>query len=129
MAIYPAFFQDGEGGHVVVTFPDLPGCFTQGDNELHAMAMAGDALGGHLQTLRDDGDEIPPPSPLSSLDVPAGYRVALVSSGLLEDTPPVRVNISINKELLGRVDAAAKREGMTRSGFLAAAARVMLSQL
>jgi len=129
MAIYPAFFEDGEGGHVVVSFPDLPGCFTQGDTEADAMAMAIDALSGHVHTLQDLGREVPAPSSLSALDVPSGVRVALVPSGALEDSPPVRVNISINKRLLQDVDAAAKREGMTRSGLLAAAARNMLTQL
>ena len=37
MAVYPAYFERGEGGHVVVSFPDLPGCFTQGDTEAEAM--------------------------------------------------------------------------------------------
>lgn len=51
MAFYPAFFEDGEGGHVVVSFPDLPGCFTQGDTVADAMRMAMDALNGHILTL------------------------------------------------------------------------------
>jgi len=129
MAIYPALFEDGESGHVVVSFPDLPGCFTQGDNEETAMAMAMDALNGHLEVLLESGDQVPPPSPLSALDVPAGARVALVPSGRLEDSPPVRINVSINKRLLQDVDTAARREGLTRSGFLAAAARDMLARL
>jgi len=128
MAIYPAFFEDGEGGHVVVSFPDLPGCFTQGDTEAEAMAMALDALSGHIHTLRDMGREIPAPSLLSALQPPTGVRVALVP-GPAEETPPVRINISINQQLLRDVDACAKREGMTRSGFLATAAKQMLNQM
>ena len=127
MAIYPAFFEDGEGGHVVVSFPDLPGCFTQGDTESEAMEKAIDALSGHIHTLHELGRDVPGPSALSALDVPSGMRVALVP-GPTEETPPVRINISINKALLRDVDAAAKRDGMTRSGFLSAAARTVLSQ-
>ncbi|WP_428558588.1 MAG: type II toxin-antitoxin system HicB family antitoxin [Solidesulfovibrio sp. DCME] len=129
MVIYPAFFEDGEGGHVVVSFPDLPGCFTQGDDELQAMARASDALTGHLEVLREDGEEIPVPSALAALDAPSGVRVALVPSGPLEESPPVRINVSINKRLLQDVDAAARKEGMTRSGFLASAARAFLASL
>lgn len=128
MAIYPAFFEDGEGGHVVVSFPDLAGCFTQGDTEAEAMERAVDALSGHIHTLRDLNREVPAPSPLSTLHASAGVRVALVP-GPVDETPPVRINVSINKALLRDVDAAAKREGMTRSGFLAAAARSMLTHL
>ena len=47
----------------------------------------------------------------------------------MREEAPVRINISINKRLLRDVDVAAKREGMTRSGLLAAAARSMLAQL
>lgn len=128
MAIYPAYFEKGEGGHVVVSFPDLPGCFTQGDTEPEAMDMAVDALSGHIHTLRELDKEVPPPSLLSILSVPAGVHVALVP-GPADETPPVRINVSINKKLLREIDAGAEREGMTRSGFLAAAARERLARL
>ncbi|QLA16008.1 type II toxin-antitoxin system HicB family antitoxin [Desulfolutivibrio sulfoxidireducens] len=128
MAIYPAFFESGEDGHVVVSFPDLPGCLTQGETESEAMAMAIDALGGHIATLRDLGRDVPQPTPLSRLTVPQGLRVALVP-GPIDGEPPVRINISINKGLLREVDACAKREGMTRSGFLASAAKSKIVHL
>ncbi|OLN31311.1 Phage-related protein [Desulfovibrio sp. DV] len=101
---------------------------TQGDTEARAMEMAVDALSGHIHTLRDLDREVPPPSPLAALAIPSGARVALVP-GPASETPPVRISVSINQGLLRDVDAAAKREGMTRSGFLAAAARTMLSQI
>ena len=40
----------------------------------------------------------------------------------VEDTP-IRVTISIGERLLARIDAAAEAHAMTRSGYLAAAAR------
>ena len=91
--------------------------------------MAVEALTGHLEVLGESGDAIPPPSPLSALAVPSGMRVALVACGPQEDSPPVRISLSINKRLLRDIDAASKREGMTRSGFLASAARNMLARL
>jgi len=128
MAVYPAYFERGEGGHVVVSFPDLPGCFTQGDTEAEAMHMAIDALSGHIHTLRELDREVPSPSALSALIVPPGIHAALVP-GPAEDTPPVRINISISKQLLRDIDATAKREGLTRSGFLAAAAKERLTRV
>lgn len=80
MVFYPAFFEDGEGGYVIVSFPDLPGCFTQGDDEHRATAMAADALSGHLLVLHECGDAVPPPSPLSALTVPPHVRVTLIPS-------------------------------------------------
>jgi hypothetical protein len=43
----------------------------------------------------------------------------------IEDAP-VRVNISIGEQLLKRIDQAAEARGMTRSGFIAQAARSQL---
>ena len=78
MNSYPAIFEPGEGGHIVVTFPDLPGCFTQGDTEIEAMAMAIDALSGHIHTLANLGKSIPKPSPFAALTMPAGARIMLI---------------------------------------------------
>ncbi len=39
---------------------------------------------------------------------------------------PVRINVSIDRGLLKRIDDAASRRGMTRSGFLAESARKLL---
>lgn len=61
---YIAVFHPAEeqpGGYVV-TFPDLPGCVTQGDTFAAAFAMAQEALQGFLDALRQDGDTIPEPS-------------------------------------------------------------------
>ena len=44
-----------------VLFPDLPGCATQGDTLDEAIAMAADAVAGHTASMRDHGDQLPPP--------------------------------------------------------------------
>lgn len=128
MAIYPAIFEPNEKNGFAVMFPDLPDCFTEGKDAQEAMALAIDVLRGHIHALRDLEREEPKPSTITSLEVPEGACVALVP-GPPEESPPVRINISINKDLLRNVDASARREGMTRSGFLAAAAKNMMLQL
>jgi predicted RNase H-like HicB family nuclease len=51
---YPAVFHAAEDvGGYWIEFPDLPGCFSQGKNEIEAMEMAKDALSLWLDT---DGD-------------------------------------------------------------------------
>lgn len=47
-----------EGGFVV-SVPDLPGCWTQGETRDEALAMARDAIDGYLETLRELGRPIP----------------------------------------------------------------------
>ena len=61
---YPALFEPGENaGVVVVSFPDVPGAITQGDDEADARAMASEALGLMLIQCVVDGRKLPTPSP------------------------------------------------------------------
>ncbi|MBQ9346274.1 MAG: type II toxin-antitoxin system HicB family antitoxin [Oscillibacter sp.] len=58
---YPACFFKEENGWSVV-FPDLNWLATCGETREEAEAMAVDCLTGYLRVLREDGDEVPPPS-------------------------------------------------------------------
>ena len=49
---------DVTGGYVV-TCPALPGLVTEGDTLEEARAMATDAIQGHLESLKKDGEPIP----------------------------------------------------------------------
>lgn len=51
-----------EGGGWLVEFPDLPGCFADGDTIEEAVTEAGDALRSWLATAREFKDPIPLPS-------------------------------------------------------------------
>ncbi len=63
MITYPALFEpDVEHGGFVVTFPDVPGCITQGESEQEAREMAEDALAMMLGHIIDHAGEIPKPS-------------------------------------------------------------------
>jgi predicted RNase H-like HicB family nuclease len=45
-----------------VTVPDLPGCFSGGSTIDEAMVMAKEAIQLYLETLAQDGRELPEPS-------------------------------------------------------------------
>ncbi len=49
--------EEGFGAY----FPDLPGCVAVGDSELEVVALIKEALHMHLEGLREDNMEIPPP--------------------------------------------------------------------
>ena len=49
---------EGEGGFSA-SFPDLPGCFTQGDTLGKLMVNAEDAVATYLSALRELGKPIP----------------------------------------------------------------------
>ena len=57
--IYPAIFHKEEVGGYSVTFPDLPGCNTEGNDLAEALYMAQDALGLYLYSLRQDKMPLP----------------------------------------------------------------------
>ncbi|OGQ98427.1 MAG: hypothetical protein A2505_06345 [Deltaproteobacteria bacterium RIFOXYD12_FULL_55_16] len=50
-----------EGGGYLVTFPDLPGCMSDGNTIEEAIANGMDAEHSWLETAREFGDAIPEP--------------------------------------------------------------------
>jgi len=107
-----------------VVVPDLPGCFSAGDTLEEAMIQAEDAIAAWIETALDDGQDIPAPSPIEALRTAhpefEGWLWALVKvdPAMLDDALE-RVNISLPRRVLHRLDARARRSGETRSGFIA----------
>ncbi|KYH32691.1 type II toxin-antitoxin system HicB family antitoxin [Neomoorella mulderi] len=96
--IYPAVFDPCEEGGYCVTFPDLPGCITEGDTLEEAYEMAKEALSLHLWGLEDDGDPIPKPTSPADIKVPEGGFVSLIEVWMV----PIRdkmANKAVNKML------------------------------
>jgi len=79
--LFPAIFEENEGGYTV-TFPDLPGCITEGDSEGEAMAHAAEALALHLWGMERDHEAIPEPSPLREIALESGQAIVLVRANL-----------------------------------------------
>lgn len=107
-----------------VVVPDLPGCFSAGDTLEDAMIQAEEAIALWIEVAIDNRQEIPPPSPIETLRAAHpgfdGWTWALVKidPAMLDDTLE-RVNISLPRRVLHRLDARARRAGETRSGYIA----------
>ena len=56
---YPAIFHAEKEGGYSVSFPQLDGCFTEGDTFEEARSMAADAMSLHLYGMEQDGEPIP----------------------------------------------------------------------
>lgn len=117
--IYPAIFTYEEGYEIAVTFPDLPGCATSGIDDGEALAMAKDALGGHLWCMEQDDDEIPAPTPLKDVIIEVNECAVLVEVFM----PAVRLsqtNRSVNRTvtLPAWLNAAALERGVNFSQAL-----------
>jgi len=122
---YPVVIEPGTAStaHGVVV-PDLPGCFSAGDTLDAALTEAKDAIAAWIDAALDAGREIPPPTPIEALrkshKASRGWIWALVDVDptLLDDTVE-RVNISLPRRVLRRLDLLASSHGETRSGFIA----------
>ena len=80
--IYAAIFESCEEGGYSVSFPDLPGCFTEGDDLLEAMEMAEEAACGWLSGEIDAGREIPKPTEREELKETEGSFINMISLDL-----------------------------------------------
>jgi predicted RNase H-like HicB family nuclease len=107
-----------------VVAPDLPGCFSAGDTLEEAMIQAEDAITAWIATTLDAGEDIPSPSSIDALRAAhpelEGWVWALVKvdPAMLDETLE-RVNISLPRRVLHRLDALARDAGETRSGLIA----------
>jgi predicted RNase H-like HicB family nuclease len=123
MMIYHAVVHKDEDSAWGVHFPDLPGCFSAADELDDVLANASEAVGFYLE-----GEKPPKPSSLEVIRLAAAED--LVEGAFLLAVPflssynrPQRINISIDRGMLDAIDTAATSRKLTRSAFLAEAAR------
>lgn len=117
--VYPAVFTYEDGYEIAVTFPDLPGCATSGADDADALAMAKEALGGHLYCMEEDGDEIPLATPLKEVK-PEGNRRAVLIDVFMPAIRLAQNNRSVNRTvtLPAWLNAAALERGVNFSQVL-----------
>ncbi|MDO3435741.1 type II toxin-antitoxin system HicB family antitoxin [Rhizobium sp. CBN3] len=108
-----------------VSFPDLPSVFSAADEEEDLTANAIEAL-----RLWAEDETLPVPSSYDEISSRPDIREQLAEGAFLtrvpfiEDTTrTVRANVTFDKGMLDAIDKAAKERGLTRSAFLASAAR------
>ena len=124
---YPIAIETGDSKHAFgVVVPDLPGCFSAGDTLDEAITNAREAILLHLEGLLDDGKAFPAPTLIELLQKKRSYRgwtwaVVDVDASELGDKA-ARINITMPQRILRAVDAYARKQGETRSGFIARAA-------
>jgi predicted RNase H-like HicB family nuclease len=113
-----------------IWFPDMPGCFPATDEFEDLPRAATELLRLHVEALESHGIEVPEPRPIAGVmadkevrrSLRAGATTMLVPL-LADPGRTVRVNITVDRGLLEQIDEAADMRGLTRSAFLAQAAR------
>jgi len=106
-----------------VTFPDLPGCFSAADELADVMPNACEAL----ELWFEDAPLVEPRS-LDAITREVAEELAagaflLAVPNLTSAGRAVRVNLSLDKGILAAIDTAASTRKLTRSAFIAEAAR------
>lgn len=113
-----------------VWFPDVDGCFSAGDTLDEAVVNAGTALRQHAEALQSAGKDVPNARDVEAVLHDKDIKAAVKTGALLFAVPlladagrTVRINVSLDKALVDQIDEAAEARGLTRSAFIAQAAR------
>ncbi|TNM66615.1 type II toxin-antitoxin system HicB family antitoxin [Aliirhizobium smilacinae] len=125
MKHYIAIVHKDKGSAFGVTFPDLPSVFSASDGEEDLIANAIEAL-----RLWAEDEQLPLPSTYEQVTAREAVRAELAKGAFLvrvpvieDDARVVRANVTFEKGMLDAIDAVARERGLTRSAFLASAAR------
>ena len=121
---YPVLIEDGsETAAFGIAVPDLPGCFSAGDTLDEALDGAKEAVAAWVDAALDAGTPIPTPSRLEDARRLPGYEGWTV--GVIDLDPAVfddsieRVNITLPKRVLRRLDDLAAARHQSRGAFIA----------
>ena len=130
MSDYVGVIDESQGAWGV-RIPDLPGCYGAGDSAEAAIRDAASAArnGSFIRRLREWPARKRTTSEIlasGEIDVAAGEAAVLIPV-LIDEGRTVRANLTFDAGLLGAIDAAASERGLTRSAFLASAAREKIS--
>jgi predicted RNase H-like HicB family nuclease len=82
--VFPAVFTKEDDGGYSIYFPDVDGCFTQGEDMRDGLTMANDALCLMLYHLEEKCEPIPTPSDPLDIEVGANSFISLVDCDTME---------------------------------------------
>lgn len=109
-----------------IVMPDLPGCVSAGDTLDEAVENAKDAICGWVESMLEMGEKIPQRQPMEHWQKEpdfAGWLWAIVDAPVEKLLGPAeKVNVTLPRLLLHKIDEHVHKRGGTRSGFLAEAA-------
>jgi predicted RNase H-like HicB family nuclease len=114
--VYLASVESEKEGGYTVSFPDLEGCFTQGETFEDAVRYAAEAAAQWLEA-RGSYPEPGDPRKVTKAILRAGGIPAAIEAPALK-AKVVPVTISLSEPVLRRIDMAAEVQGLTRSAFI-----------
>ena len=103
--IYPAIFHSNDDDSFTITYPDLPGCISEGKSLGNAMYMAQSALTQWIEYLNEKKQDIPAPSPIKSIQTTSEEFASLIRVEI-RDSLAVKRTVSIPKWMDDKVSEA-----------------------
>lgn len=125
--VYPAIFTKEDNGMYSVQFPDIAGCYTDGESLADALEMAQDALCLMMYSREEEGKNVPISSDIKTIAVNANEFVSLVSCDTLEYRKKYN-NSAVKKTLTipAWLNTIAENEGVNFSQVLQDALKTRL---
>ncbi len=127
VSYFAAFEEQPEGGYTV-TFPDVPGAITEGDDFTQAWFNAREALELILEARVEAGEDLPAQRGLEVLGAYSRPDMILQLVTAAAPTNAVRINVTMDEGLLERVNRRVEGTGQSRSAFIADAVRKQLRE-
>ncbi|KKC24947.1 type II toxin-antitoxin system HicB family antitoxin [Sphingomonas sp. SRS2] len=119
---YAVVHKDDDSAYGV-SFPDLPGCFSAADELEDVLPNAIEAMELWLEDQAEpEASGVGAIREATSADLAAGAFLIAVPR-MTVSGKATRVNLSLDRGTLAAIDAAASARNLTRSAFLAEAAR------
>jgi predicted RNase H-like HicB family nuclease len=94
--VYPAIFHANDDGSYTITYPDLPGCISEGKSLANAVYMAQSALSQWIEYLIDKNHAVPHATDMRGVAVSDGEFVNLIRADV-RDGRAVKRTVSIPK--------------------------------
>lgn len=129
----PVVIYKDEDSVYGVNVPDVPGCHSWGDTVDEALKNVKEAIAGHIETLLELGEPVDiTQSKIEILQENPEYKGgiwAIVDVDLEKlDSKPERINISLPRFVLSKIDRYADARHETRSGFISRATLQLIAE-
>jgi predicted RNase H-like HicB family nuclease len=111
--VFPAIFHKNTDGSYTITYPDLPGCVSEGKSLGNAMHMAESALKQWIEFLSDKKQEIPAAAAIEKIKTGRGEFANLIRAEV-KGSRAVRRTVSIPRWM----DEEAASGGLSLSRIL-----------
>jgi predicted RNase H-like HicB family nuclease len=106
--------RDGDVGYTA-SFPDFPSCAVAGPTVDHVIARAREALSLHIERLLEANQRICDPTAADAIE--RGDALLLAAVDVPDDLRIAHVDLAIPALSLARMEAFARRHGLTHAGL------------